>query len=195
MLGMMNQLDKLRNELYASFKPNIRELEEINIEVTDNSTEVYHSEGPSEIMPAPSATVATKKVTQIRKNSIPTVPATMQTQRLSQGQNSTPVMSQSKYQQVQLYRSPQPPSSQQDGQPEILSEVGSVNRSTHSNLPPVGPFVKHYPAVDSIVFTMKHTLIPWIKSKVNKINLCIYRVSSGFKKYFTWIFILWEFSW
>lgn len=54
---------------------------------------------------------------------------------------------------------------QQDN-PEILPIEQDNKQVVVLDLPPVGPVVKQQIDVDSIVYIMKHPLMPWIKGKV-----------------------------
>ncbi|OAD54674.1 Histone-lysine N-methyltransferase eggless [Eufriesea mexicana] len=65
-----------------------------------------------------------------------------------------------------------PPSSMlQDSQPEILPIEQDNRQVVVLDLPPIGPIVRAQIDVESIVYIMKHPLMPWIKGKVQTILL------------------------
>lgn len=106
-------MDKLRNDLYDEFRPQIQMHEEIQI--NDGTAESFYP------------FVATKKVTQMR-----ILPAKLP----------------------------------QDNQLEVLPIEQNTKEVLLPNLPPIGPLVKLPPEADSIVYIMKHSLMPWIRAKV-----------------------------
>lgn len=60
-----------------------------------------------------------------------------------------------------------PPSSMLlDNQPEILPIEQDNRQVIVLDLPPIGPIVRAQIDVDSIVYIMKHPLMPWVKGKV-----------------------------
>lgn len=54
----------------------------------------------------------------------------------------------------------------QDNQPEILPIERDQKQVAGLDLPPAGPLTKPQIDVDSIVYVMKHPLMPWIKARV-----------------------------
>lgn len=115
-------MDKLRNNLYSSSKPQIKMMPELQIHDAGS----FIPEQPR--MPL----VATKKVTQMR--------------------NIPP---------------PRPPLSvSRDTQPEIMPLERVATHKIGIDVPPAGPLVKVQPIVDSVVYVMKHPVVPWIKGKV-----------------------------
>lgn len=62
----------------------------------------------------------------------------------------------------------------QDSQPEILPIEQDHKQVAAVNLPPMGVLVKRPIDVDSIVYIMKHPLMPWVKGKVIKFLLQIF---------------------
>lgn len=61
-----------------------------------------------------------------------------------------------------------PSSVLQDSQPEVLPIEQDNKQVVVLDLPPIGPIVRAQIEVDSIVYIMKHPLMPWIKGKVCK---------------------------
>ncbi|CAK9831696.1 Histone-lysine N-methyltransferase eggless [Anthophora retusa] len=57
----------------------------------------------------------------------------------------------------------------QDSQPEVLPIEQDNRQIVVLDLPPIGPLVKPPIDVDSIVYIMKHPLMPWIKGKVQTV--------------------------
>ncbi|XP_031841422.1 SET domain bifurcated histone lysine methyltransferase eggless isoform X2 [Nomia melanderi] len=62
-----------------------------------------------------------------------------------------------------------PPAILQDSQPEILPIEQDNKQILALDLPPTGPLVKPQVEIDSIVYIMKHPLMPWNKAKVHTI--------------------------
>ncbi|EZA49535.1 hypothetical protein DMN91_006300 [Ooceraea biroi] len=59
---------------------------------------------------------------------------------------------------------------QQDSQLEILAiEPSSAKNNVIPKLPPTGQLVKRTPMIDSIVYIMKSSVMPWIKAKVQAV--------------------------
>ncbi|XP_017890661.1 histone-lysine N-methyltransferase eggless [Ceratina calcarata] len=56
-----------------------------------------------------------------------------------------------------------------DSQPEVLPIEQENRQIVVIDLPPIGPLVKVQIEVDSIVYIMKHPLMPWIKGKVQTV--------------------------
>ncbi|KOC60821.1 Histone-lysine N-methyltransferase eggless [Habropoda laboriosa] len=57
----------------------------------------------------------------------------------------------------------------QDSQPEVLPIEQDNRQIVVLDLPPIGPLVKPLIDMDSIVYIMKHPLMPWIKGKVQTV--------------------------
>lgn len=56
----------------------------------------------------------------------------------------------------------------EDNQPEVLPIEQDNSQVVVLDLPPIGPLVRAQIDIDSIVYIMKHPLMPWIKAKVCK---------------------------
>ncbi|XP_050588559.1 histone-lysine N-methyltransferase eggless isoform X2 [Bombus affinis] len=61
----------------------------------------------------------------------------------------------------------------EDNQPEVLPIEQDNSQVVVLDLPPIGPLVRAQIDIDSIVYIMKHPLMPWIKAKVQTV---VYRI-------------------
>ncbi|XP_068979687.1 histone-lysine N-methyltransferase eggless [Bombus flavifrons] len=61
----------------------------------------------------------------------------------------------------------------EDNQPEVLPIEQDNSQVVVLDLPPIGPLVRAQIDIDTIVYIMKHPLMPWIKAKVQTV---VYRI-------------------
>lgn len=78
-----------------------------------------------------------------------------------------PLVATKKVTQVRNIPAPKPllPASR-DLQPEIMPIERVASHKIGVDVPAAGPLVKIQPAVENIVYIMKHPVVPWIKGKV-----------------------------
>ncbi|XP_054001755.1 histone-lysine N-methyltransferase eggless [Hylaeus anthracinus] len=88
----------------------------------------------------------------------------LQIDDVSSDSGSYPLVATKKVTQVRVS-----PSAVQDNQPEILPIEQDNKQVIQLNLPPTGPLVRPQIDVDTIVYIMKHPLMPWIKGKVQTV--------------------------